>query len=140
MSPALEEQLQKINIENTSLEDQLKGLIRDNYDLKMQKASDDEEISQMRRQITTLVQPVKLQEQQAELRDAKARLYEQINLCQHLLIKKGLDSQNDLDQQQNEIEQSNRNLFDLDCENVGDLSRFLNWEVSHIQTIADLAN
>lgn len=92
MSPALEEQLQKINIENTSLEDQLKGLIRDNYDLKMQKASDDEEISQMRRQITTLKQPVKLQEQQAELRDAKARLYEQINLCQHLLIKKGLDS------------------------------------------------
>ena len=70
----------------------------------MQKASDEEEISQMRRQISTLKQPVKLQEQQVELRDVKASLYEQINLCQHLLIKKGTKHQNELDQQQNEIE------------------------------------
>ena len=34
----------------------------------------------------------------------------------------------------------NRELFQLDLTNLTDLSRFLNWEVSHLQTIADLAN
>ena len=140
MSPALEEQLQKINIQNTSLEEQLKGLIRDNYDLKMQHANDSEEISQMQRQISNLKQPLKLQQQQVELCEVKARLYEVINTCQHLLIKKGLEGLNDVEQPNEDAEQSNRNLFDLDCQNVGDLSRFLNWEISHIQTIADLAN
>ena len=34
----------------------------------------------------------------------------------------------------------NRELFALELTNLTDLSRFLNWEVSHLQTIADLAN
>ena len=43
----------------------------------------------------------------------------------------------------NESEQNlrlNRELFALELSNLGDLSRFLNWEVSHLQTIADLAS
>ena len=75
-----------------------------------------------------------------ELREVKARLYEVINLCQHLLIKKGLEDMNETGLPNEVTEQSNRNLFDLDVENVGDLSRFLNWEISHLQTINDLAS
>ena len=46
---------------------------------------------------------------------------------------------NEYDENNQIVDSSNRNLFDLDVENVGDLSRFLNWEISHLQTIADLA-
>ena len=34
----------------------------------------------------------------------------------------------------------NRELFSLELTNLTDLSRFLDWECSHLQTIADLAN
>lgn len=34
----------------------------------------------------------------------------------------------------------NRELFALELANVTDLSRFLNWEISHLQTISDLAS
>lgn len=33
-----------------------------------------------------------------------------------------------------------KELFALDLENIGDLSRFLNWEISQLCTITDLAN
>ena len=34
----------------------------------------------------------------------------------------------------------NRELFSLELTNLTDLSRFLNWEISHLQTISDLAS
>ena len=34
----------------------------------------------------------------------------------------------------------NRELFSLELANLTDLSRFLDWEVSHLQTISDLAS
>ena len=34
----------------------------------------------------------------------------------------------------------NRELFSLELTNLTDLNRFLDWEVSHLQTISDLAN
>lgn len=34
----------------------------------------------------------------------------------------------------------NQELFGLELNNLTDLSRFLNWEISHIQTISDLAS
>ena len=34
----------------------------------------------------------------------------------------------------------NRELFSLELTNLTDLSRFLDWEVSHLQTISDLAS
>jgi len=34
----------------------------------------------------------------------------------------------------------NRELFSLELKNLGDLSRFLNWEISHLQTVSDLAS
>ena len=49
-----------IHLENTTLEQQLRALIQDNYDLKLQHANDAEEISQMRQQITSLRQPQQL--------------------------------------------------------------------------------
>jgi protein-arginine kinase activator protein McsA len=36
--------------------------------------------------------------------------------------------------------QLNRELFNLELANLSDLSRFLNWEISHLQTIFDLAS
>ena len=56
-----------------------------------------------------------------------------------MLIKKGIENMNEYDENNQVADASNRNLFDLDVENVGDLSRFLNWEISHLQTINDLA-
>lgn len=56
-----------------------------------------------------------------------------------MLIKKGIENMNEYDENNQVADASNRNLFDLDVENVGDLSRFLNWEISHLQTISDLA-
>ena len=34
----------------------------------------------------------------------------------------------------------NRELFALELTNMTDLSRFMNWEISHLQTISDLAS
>ena len=36
-------------------------------------------------------------------------------------------------------EKLNRELFELELNNASDLGRFLNWEISHIVTITDLA-
>ena len=33
----------------------------------------------------------------------------------------------------------NRELFGLELTSMADMSRFLNWEISHLQTITDLA-
>ena len=44
--------------------------------------------------------------------------------------------------QSRETEQNlklNRELFGLELTSMADMSRFLNWEISHLQTIADLA-
>lgn len=34
----------------------------------------------------------------------------------------------------------NRELFGLELTSMADMSRFLNWEISHLQTISDLAS
>ena len=34
----------------------------------------------------------------------------------------------------------NRELFSLELTSMADMSRFLNWEISHLQTISDLAS
>ena len=34
----------------------------------------------------------------------------------------------------------NRELLNLELSNLSDLSSFLNWEISHLQTIFDLAS
>jgi len=49
-----------------------------------------------------------------------------------------MDNDAKLDQEKNLL--INRELFALELGNLGDLSRFLNWEISHLQTISDLAN
>ena len=119
-----------------TLEQQVQELIRENYDLKMQSASDCEELEQLRHELTHLRQPFKLAAQQEELRDVKCQIYEVVNTCQHLLI-----SQNDYDEHDAENNlRLNRELFALELKNLGDLSRFLNWEISHLQTVADLAS
>ena len=33
----------------------------------------------------------------------------------------------------------NRELFELELMNASELGKFMNWEISHIQTITDLA-
>jgi len=72
------------------------------------------------------------------LRDVKCQVYEVINTCQHLLISQGMDYDNQLDSENNM--RLNRELFGLELTNLTDLSRFLNWEISHLQTISDLAS
>ena len=70
----------------------------------------------------------------------KARLYDGINLCQRLLIKKGIENQNEFESPNEMSDPDSKELFALDLENIGDLSRFLNWEISQLCTITDLAN
>ena len=72
------------------------------------------------------------------MRDVKCQVYEVINTCQHLLISQGMDYDNQLDSENNM--RLNRELFGLELTNLTDLSRFLNWEISHLQTISDLAS
>ena len=85
----LEDQLAAMN--QDTLEDQVRQLIKENYDLKMQNASDCDEIENLKREIDGIRQPYKLTAQQDELRDVKCKVYEVINTCQHLLISQGLD-------------------------------------------------
>ena len=61
-----------------------------------------------------------------------------IHTCQQLLIDSEIDYAAKKDQEQNK--RINRELFALELGNLGDLSRFLNWEISHLQTIADFAS
>ena len=72
------------------------------------------------------------------MRDVKCQVYEVINTCQHLLISQGMDYDNQLDSENNM--RLNRELFGLELTNLTDLSRFMNWEISHLQTISDLAS
>lgn len=65
-------------------------------------------------------------------------MYDIINTCQHLLISQGLDYEYEVDQQNNM--RLNQELFGLELSNLTDLSRFMNWEISHLQTISDLAS
>jgi hypothetical protein len=65
-------------------------------------------------------------------------VYEVINTCQHMLISQGMDYDNQIDTENNM--RLNRELFSLELANLTDLSRFLNWEISHLQTISDLAS
>ena len=84
------------------------------------------------------------------MRDAKCHLYEVVNRCQQLLIAKANASGDNADdpetsERNNRIDNENnhmlnRELFSLELTNLTDLSRFLDWEVSHLQTIADLAS
>jgi hypothetical protein len=104
----------------------------------MQAAADVEMIDSLSREISQLRQPFKLSAQQEELRDVKCQVYEVINTCQHLLISQGMDYDNQLDSENNM--RLNRELFGLELTNLTDLSRFLNWEISHLQTISDLAS
>ena len=116
---------------NETLEDQVKQLIKDNHELRMQAAADVESIENMQREMQQMRQPFKLGAQQDELRDIKCQVYEIINICQHMLISQGMDGTNE---GVNDISnlQLNRELFSLELANLGDLSRFLNWEISHI--------
>ena len=104
----------------------------------MQGAADCDEIEQLKSEIGSLRQPYKLTAQQDELRDVKCQIYEVINTCQHQLISQGMDYEQEMDNEQNL--RLNRELFSLELNNLGDLSRFLNWEISHLQTISDLAS
>lgn len=104
----------------------------------MQSAADFEEIQQLRAEVNGLRQPFKLAAQQEELRDVKCQIYEIISMCQHLLISSGMDYDQQTDAENNL--RLNRELFSLELKNLGDLSRFLNWEISHLQTISDLAS
>ena len=72
------------------------------------------------------------------MRDVKCQVYEVINTCQHMLISQGMDYDNQIDTENNM--RLNRELFSLELANLTDLSRFLNWEISHLQTISDLAS
>lgn len=72
------------------------------------------------------------------MRDVKCQVYEVINTCQHMLISQGLDYEQQLDAENNL--RLNRELFTLELTSLSDLSRFLNWEISHLQTISDLAS
>ena len=56
----LEMELQKRSEQNSTLEEQLKQLIKDNYQLKVQHDTDSEEVQQLQKQIATLRQPLKL--------------------------------------------------------------------------------
>lgn len=55
-----------------------------------------------------------------------------------MLISQGLDYEQQLDAENNL--RLNRELFTLELTSLSDLSRFLNWEISHLQTISDLAS
>ena len=55
-----------------------------------------------------------------------------------MLISQGMDYDNQIDTENNM--RLNRELFSLELANLSDLSRFLNWEISHLQTISDLAS
>ncbi len=96
----------------------------------MQNAADCDEIDNMKREIEGIRQPYKLAAQQDELRDVKCKVYEVINTCQHLLISQGLDYDQQVDSENNL--HLNRELFSLELNSLGDLSRFLNWEISHL--------
>lgn len=75
----LEDQLAAMN--QDTLEDQVRQLIKENYDLKMQNAADCDEIDHLKGDIEGLRQPYKLAAQQDELRDVKCKVYEVINTC-----------------------------------------------------------
>ena len=57
-------------------------------------------------------------------------------MCQHLLIKQGMQQDENL----NLNSEQNRELFELEIMNGSDLGRFLNWEISHIMAVTDLAS
>ena len=127
----------------------MRALIKENYDLKMQNATDIERIGNLTSEVSQLRQPFKVTSQQDELRDAKCQLYEVVNRCQQMLIVKsgasaGVDDP-ELNERSNRQDNENnlrlnRELFSLELTNLTDLSRFLDWEVSHLQTISDLAS
>ena len=124
----LEDQLNAMNQE--TLEEQVKALIKDNYDLKMQNAADADHIESLTRDIAQLRQPYKLNEQQNELRDVKCQVYEVINTCQHMLISQSMDYDQKMENENNL--KLNRELFGLELTNMADMNRFLNWEISHL--------
>ena len=66
----------------------MRALIKENYDLKMQNATDIERIGNLTSEVSQLRQPFKVTSQQDELRDAKCQLYEVVNRCQQMLIVK----------------------------------------------------
>ena len=61
-----------------------------------------------------------------------------INTCQHLLISQSMEYDQNLETEKNL--KLNRELFGLELTSMADMSRFLNWEISHLQTISDLAS
>ena len=64
-----------------TLEDQVKQLIKDNHELRMQAASDVEQIENLQRELQQIRTPFSLEAQQEELRDVKCAVYEVINVC-----------------------------------------------------------
>lgn len=54
-----------------------------------------------------------------------------------MLISQSMDYDQNRETEQNL--KLNRELFGLELTSMADMSRFLNWEISHLQTIADLA-
>lgn len=63
------------NMKTTHLEEQLKQLIRDNYELKIQNANQSEDVTSLQKQLDQMKQPLKLSQQQEDLRDAKCQAY-----------------------------------------------------------------
>ena len=61
-----------------------------------------------------------------------------INTCQHMLISQSMEYDQNLETEKNL--KLNRELFGLELTSMADMSRFLNWEISHLQTISDLAS
>ena len=55
-----------------------------------------------------------------------------------MLISQSMDYDQNLETEKNL--KLNRELFGLELTSMADMSRFLNWEISHLQTISDLAS
>lgn len=55
-----------------------------------------------------------------------------------MLISQSMEYDQNLETEKNL--KLNRELFGLELTSMADMSRFLNWEISHLQTISDLAS
>ena len=66
----------------------------------------------------------------AELKQIKQRLYDTIGSCQQMLLR---------DTVPNSIEiKADNDLFELEFGPLSDMSRFLSWQIMHLQTINDV--
>ena len=137
---SLERQLQEISntfndrqYKSPSLEDQLKRLLHVNYEMKIATVSNEQEMSQMRQEISNLKKPQKVQAHLTELKQIKQRLYDTIGNCQQMLMRETGAYKKEEKQQNNDCD-----LFELEFGPLSEMSRFLSWEIMHLQTINDV--